>query len=114
MKRLILILALIFAPWGYAEAAKLEEKFLERKDALIDVLTKAQIDDAPLLFADARLQLYPQILGRGANGGGWEVIFTQQSIDRGRKCIQENEAALSRVEAQFGVNKEILVSLFAG
>ena len=112
MKKLILILILIFAPWGYAEGSKLEANFLEKKDALIEVLIKAQIDNAHILFSDARLQLYPQILERSANGSGWEVIFTQQSIDRGRKCTKENDAILSRVEAQFGVNKEILVSLF--
>ena len=112
MKKLVLVLILIFAPWGYAEGAKLEANFLEKKDTLIEVLTKAQIDDAHILFSDARLQLYPQILERSANGSGWEVIFTQQSIDRGRKCLKENDAILSRVESQFGVNKEILVSLF--
>ena len=112
MKKLILILILIFALWGDAEAAKLEANFLKKKDTLIEVLTKAQVDDAHILFSDARLQLYPQILERSANGTGWEVIFTQQSIDRGRRCIKENEAMLRRVEAQFGVNKEILVSLF--
>ncbi len=112
MKKLILILILIFALRGYAEASKLEANFLEKKDTLIEVLVKAQIDDAPILFSDARLEFYPQIFEMSANGSGWEVIFTRESIDRGRKCLKENDAILRRVETQFGVNKEILVSLF--
>ncbi len=112
MKRLILILTLVFALGGYAEAANLEAGFLEKKDTLIEMLTKAQIDDAQTLFADERLQLYPQILERSGSGGGWQVVFTPQSIERGRRCLKENEAILNRVEAQFGVDKEILVGLF--
>jgi len=112
VKRSILILILIFALWGYAEAAKLEANFLGKKDALIDVLIRAQIDNAHHLFSDARLQLYPEIFEPSTMGPGWEVIFTQESIARGRHCKKENEAILRRVEAQFGVNKEILVSLF--
>lgn len=112
MKKLILVLIVIFALRGYAEGAKLEVNFLEKKGTLMEVLINAQIDNAHILFSDARLQLYPQILERSANGSGWEVIFTRESIDRGRKCIKENDAILRRVEAQFGVNKEILVGLF--
>ena len=112
MKKLILILTLVFALGGYAEAAKLEANFLEKKDALIEVLAKAQIEDAHTLFSDVRLQLYPQILERSANGGGWEVIFTPQSVERGKRCLKENEVMLSRIEGKFGVNKEILVSLY--
>ena len=112
MKKPVLILILIFGLWGNAEGTKLEANFLEKKDTLIEVLTKAQIDDAHILFSDARLQLYPQILKSSANGSGWEVIFTQKSIERGRKCIKENDAVLRKIEVQFGVNKEILVSLF--
>lgn len=112
MKKLILILILVFALWGYAEAARLEENFLEKKGTLIEVLQKAQVDNAHILFSDERLQLYPQIFEPSTMGPGWEVIFTRESIARGRQCKKENEAILSRVEAQFGVNREILVSLF--
>jgi membrane-bound lytic murein transglycosylase B len=112
VKKLILILILIFALWGYAEAAGLEANFLEKKGTLIEMLIEAQIDNPHILFSDARLQLYPQILLSSGKGTGWEVVFTRESIDRGRKCIKENDAILSRVETQFGVNKEILVSLY--
>jgi membrane-bound lytic murein transglycosylase B len=112
VKKLILILILVFALRGYAEGSRLGANFLEKKDTLIEVLVKAQIDDAPILFSDARLELYPQLLEMSANGSGWEVIFTRESVDRGRKCLKENEAILRRVEARFGVNREILVSLF--
>jgi len=112
MKKLILILILLFAFFGYAEASKLEANFSKKKDSLIKELTEAQIDNARDLFSDTRLELYPQIFKRSAVGPGWEVVFTKESIDRGRQCINENDEILSRVEIQFGVNKEILVSLF--
>jgi membrane-bound lytic murein transglycosylase B len=112
MRKPIFILILVLALWEYTEAAKLEADFLKKKNSLIRVLAKAQIYDADILFSDARLQLYPEIFERSATSSGWEVIFTQESINRGRRCIKENEATLSRVEAQYGVNKEILVSLF--
>jgi membrane-bound lytic murein transglycosylase B len=112
MKKLLLILILLAAFCGSAEASKLEANFSKKKDFLIQVLIKAQIDNARDLFSDTRLGLYPQILKRSAVGPGWEVVFTQESIDRGRQCINENYETLSRVENQSGVNKEILVSLF--
>ena len=112
MTKLILMLILVFAFCGQAEASKLEANFLKKKDGLIKMLIKAQIDNAPDLFSDERLELYPEIFQRSTVTTGWEVVFTQESIDRGRRCIEENYAILSRIETQLGVKKEILVSLF--
>src|SRR3972149_443334 len=112
MKKLMFILILLYAFCGSAEASKLEANFSKKKESLIKMLIKAQIDNARDLFSDTRLELYPQIFKRSAVGSGWEVVFTQESIDRGRQCINENYEVLSRVEIQFGVNKEILVGLF--
>lgn len=76
------------------------------------MLIRVQIDNARDLFSDKRLELYPQIFKRSTAGPGWEVIFAQESVDRGRQCLNENYEALSRVEIRFGVEKEILVGLF--
>jgi hypothetical protein len=64
------------------EGAELEANFLEKKDALIGVLINAQIDNAHILFSDARLQLYPQILNSSANSSGWEVELPMKSPDK--------------------------------
>ena len=112
MKKVMFILILLYAFGGSAEASKLEANLSKKKESLIKMLIKAQIDNARDLFSDKRLELYPQIFKRSTVGSGWEVVFTQESIDRGRQCINENYELLSRVEIQFGVNKEILVGLF--
>jgi len=106
------IFIVIYAFCGSAEASKLEASFSKEKESLIKMLLKAQIGNARDLFSDKRLELYPQIFKRSTAGPGWEMVFTQESIDRGRKCLNENYEVLSRVEIQFAVDKEILVSLF--
>jgi membrane-bound lytic murein transglycosylase B len=112
MKKLMFFLILLYAFCGSAEASKLEASFSKKKESLIKMLMNAQIDNARDLFLDRRLELYPQIFKKSTAGPGWEVVFTEESIDRGRQCMNENYDALSRVEIRFGVNKEILVSLF--
>jgi membrane-bound lytic murein transglycosylase B len=112
MKKQILTLTLLFAFCGYADASSLEENFMKKKDSLIKTLIKAQIDNARALFSDARLALQSEILQGGTVATGWEAVFTEESVDRGRQCVERNYGILSRVESQFGINKEILVSLF--
>ncbi len=112
MKKLAFVLILMYAFCGSAEAAKLEASFSKKRESLIKLLIRAQVNNARDLFSDKRLELYPQIFKKSTAGPGWEVVFTQESIDRGRQCISENYDPLSRVEIRFGVNKEILVGLF--
>lgn len=112
MKKGIFILILLFAFCGYAQASPLERNFLKKKENLMKTLKGAQIDNARDLFLDARLKLYPEIFEGNKVDTEWEVIFTPGSIDRGRRCIKENNAILRKVERQFGVNKEILIGIF--
>lgn len=112
MRKLIIMIILTFASSGHAGVSNLEINWSKKKDSLIKMLMKAQVDNAYDLFSDARVEFYPEIFQRSTVTTGWEVVFTQESIERGRQCIEQNYAILSRVETRFGVNKEILVSLF--
>ena len=112
MKKWNLMLILLFAFYGHAEASQLETNFLKKKDNLIETLLMAQIENARDLFSDPRLKLYPEIFERSTIKTGWEVVFTQESIDRGKQCLRENDLRLRKVEIQYGVPKEILIGIY--
>jgi membrane-bound lytic murein transglycosylase B len=91
---------------------------IARKEVLVQKLLARGIDegDARALLDDARVAVYPAILqkkGKGINYFHRKFgLLTRSSIDRGRKVIRDNVHELKKIEATFGVQKEVLVSIY--
>jgi len=67
------------------------------------------------IFSDERVILYPQILERSGKSlpyfGKKFGLLTKNSIERGRKFLNDNNETLVRVEATYGVDKEIIIAI---
>ena len=73
-------------------------------------------EEVAAVFQDERVSLYPNIIGRSGKGIDYLHprfgLLTKESVARGRRGIEENVDALRKIEALFGVEKEVLVSVF--
>lgn len=72
-------------------------------------------EDIQRIFSDDRVELYPQILERTGKGlsyfGKKFGLLTKQSIERGRKVLNDNKGLLTTVEKSYSVDKEIIVAI---
>jgi len=68
------------------------------------------------IFSDKRFVIQPEILRQRSNGIGYFSekfgLFAGESISRGKKVLERRDGILQRVQNRFGVDKEILISIF--
>lgn len=71
-------------------------------------------EESERLLKDNRLALYPEILKQKSINYLHPRfgLLSQSSIRRGRKVLEENRAVLRRIEASYGVPREVLVAIF--
>lgn len=73
-------------------------------------------EEVAAVFQDARVALYPNIIGKSGKGIDYLHprfgLLTKESVARGRRVIEENLDALRKVEVLFGVDKEVLVAVY--
>ena len=69
----------------------------------------------PLLL-DRRLTLYPEILNRKEKGINYLHprfgLLSRSSVRRGRRVLKEHGTILKRIEASYGVPREVLVAIY--
>jgi membrane-bound lytic murein transglycosylase B len=93
---------------------------LSRTDA--DMLTQVfhaagfTTEEAQSLLADHRLALHPEILNQKGEGIDYLQprfgLLNRSSIQRGKRVLKEHRATLKRIEASYGVPREVLVAIF--
>jgi len=89
-----------------------------RKEFLVQklVVTGLAEVDARALLDDARVTLYPDILQKKGKGIDYFSrrfgLLTRSSIQQGQRVIRDNLVDLKRIEASFGVPKEVVVSIY--
>jgi membrane-bound lytic murein transglycosylase B len=92
--------------------------FNERKEALTQkLLTKGLREgEVRALFDDARVAIYPEILQKKGKGIDYFQrkfgLLARVSIERGQRVIRDNRDELKKIEALFGVEKEVLVAVY--
>ena len=92
--------------------------FNAQKEALIqELLTKGFGEgEARALLEDVRVEIYPEILhqkGKGINYFDRKFgLLTRASIESGQRVIRDNLDELKKIEASFGVEKEVLVAVY--
>lgn len=74
------------------------------------------MEDIEPLLRDSRLTLYPEILSQKTKGINYLHprfgLLTRTSIKRGQHVLKENRATLTKIEASYGVPREVLVAIF--
>ncbi len=89
-----------------------------RKELLWEKLKLNGFADEELqkVFLDERIVLYPEILekkGKGLNYFNRKFgLLTRSSVDRGRKILNDNKTLFRDIEAQYHVEKEVVVAIF--
>jgi membrane-bound lytic murein transglycosylase B len=89
-----------------------------RKEVLVQKLVAHGFaeEEVAAVFQDERVALHPNIIGRSGKGINYLHpkfrLLTKESVARGRRVIEENLDALRKIEALFGVEKEILVGVY--
>ena len=72
-------------------------------------------DDLTRVFSDPRVALYPEIVERRGKGldytGRRFGLLTKMSVKQGKKVLSDNEVILRKIEAAYGVGREILVAI---
>jgi membrane-bound lytic murein transglycosylase B len=99
--------------WGEEPA-----DFNEHKEVLVQKLLVKGFGEveARALFDDSRVAIYPDILEKKGKGIDYFHrkfgLLTRSSIERGQRIIRDNLAELRKIEAFFGVEKEVLVAVY--
>lgn len=92
--------------------------FGAKKEVLVQKLLVRGLGEgeARTLLNDARVAVYPEILEKKGKGIDYFHpkfgLLTRASIERGRQVIRDNLTELNRIEASFGVEKEVLVAVY--
>jgi membrane-bound lytic murein transglycosylase B len=92
--------------------------FNERKEALGQKLLAKGFSEREVraLFDDARVAIYPEILQKKGKGIDYFHkkfgLLTRTSIERGQRVIRDNLDELKKIEALFGVEKEVVVAIY--
>jgi len=110
--RLLIILIVLFI--GTTAFA-----YKDHKSQLVNKLIKAGAgkDIVVATFRDSRLKTYPELL-KSIKGDGYNYfdpvngILTEESLCRGKMVLAENAWLLDQIESEYGIRKEVLVSIF--
>ncbi|HUJ89894.1 MAG TPA: lytic murein transglycosylase, partial [Syntrophorhabdales bacterium] len=92
--------------------------FNAQKEALVQKLLMKGFGEgeARALLEDARVEIYPEILhqkGKGINYFDRKFgLLARTSIERGQRVIRDNLDELKKIEAAFGVEREVLVAVY--
>ena len=92
--------------------------FNKRKEVLAQKLLTKGLSEGEVraLFDDTRVAMYPEILQKKGKGIDYFHrkfgLLTRTSIERGQRIIRDNLDELKRIEALFGVEKEVLVAVY--
>jgi membrane-bound lytic murein transglycosylase B len=92
--------------------------FNERKEVLGQKLLAKGFSEREVraLFDDARVAIYPEILQKKGKGIDYFHkkfgLLTRTSIERGQRVIRDNLDELKKIEALFGVEKEVVVAIY--
>ena len=72
-------------------------------------------DDLTRVFSDPRVALYPEIVERRGKGldytGRRFALLTKMSVKQGKKVLSDNGVILRKIEAAYGVGREVLVAI---
>lgn len=72
-------------------------------------------DELGRIFSDSRLVLYTGIVekrGKGLNYFNRKFgLLTKKSIEQGQKILRENRESFQKIEALFGVDKEVILGI---
>ena len=75
-------------------------------------LTEQELDR---VFSDPRVALYPEIVERRGKGldytGRRFGLLTKMSVKQGKKVLDDNGVILRKIEAAYGVGREVLVAI---
>jgi membrane-bound lytic murein transglycosylase B len=110
---IVLMLALAASPAG----AAVYSSYSERLEGLFSRLTARGWPEETLaaLLADERVTIYPENVGRKGKGLNYRSrqfgLFTKKSVKEGRAVLQANQPLLRKIEADYGVAKEVLVAI---
>jgi membrane-bound lytic murein transglycosylase B len=109
-----MLLAIAWSPFLSAET---DPEYNEKLTMLRARLAAEGFETAYLdrLFADERVVLYPEIVVR--TGTGFDYLnrrfglLTESSVERGRNLLRQNRELFDDIEKQFGVSREIVISI---
>jgi len=114
----ILIVVIVFPlVFSYPVHGEIDSQYSDQINILTTKLlvTGFSEEEIQRIFSDERVILYPQILERSGKGlpyfGKKFGLLTKQSIERGRKFLNENKEVLVRVEETYGVDKETIIAI---
>jgi membrane-bound lytic murein transglycosylase B len=108
-----LLLHLLSSPAG----ATVQSDYLGKQNELIQRLLARGFSEQDLypVFSDDRVTVYPAIVGRSGKGinylGRSFGLLAKKSLLEGRMVLQHNQTLLRRIEADYGVEKEVLVAV---
>ncbi|MCU0578740.1 MAG: lytic murein transglycosylase [Desulfobacterota bacterium] len=105
--------------WGTGAPgwAAIEPSYQKRLEGLLQRLQERGFSEAELIrsFEDNRVTLYPEILERRGKGLNYRTrqfgLFTKKSVREGRAVLQTHRSLLRKVEAEYGVGREVLVAI---
>ena len=113
----LLLSTLFFLADGPPALAAVEPPYNEKLGELIQKLKVRGFPEKPLseIFSDSRVTLYPAIVGRAGKGldylGRRFGLLTRTSIQQGKFVMAANREPLRKIEAAYGVGREVLVAI---
>jgi membrane-bound lytic murein transglycosylase B len=116
LPRLLLIVLLLIGTAAHGWAA-VDSLYQERVEGLLQRLQERGLSEEELLrsFSDSRVTLYPEILERRGKGLNYRTrrfgLFTKKSVKEGGAVLQANRSLLQKIEAAYGVDREVLVAI---
>jgi membrane-bound lytic murein transglycosylase B len=112
-----LLSALFLLAQGPDAPAAVEPLYNEKLGELIQRLKVRGLPEEALseIFSDSRVTLYPTIVGKTGKGldylGRRFGLLTRTSVQRGKSMMAANRERLRKIEAAYGVRREILVAI---
>jgi membrane-bound lytic murein transglycosylase B len=113
---IITVIGLLFM-FSSPVTGEIDPQYKDRIDTLTAkiLVTGFSEEEIRQIFSDERVMIYPQILERSGKGLPYFSkkfgLLTKKSLERGQKFLNENKEVLVRVEANYGVDKEIIIAI---
>jgi len=113
----LLLSSLFLLADGPTALAAVEPAYNEKLRELIQKLKVRDLPEGVLseVFSDSRVTLYPAIVGRTGKGldylGRRFGLLTRTSVKRGQSVMAANRERLRKIEAAYGVGREVLVAI---
>lgn len=113
---IITVIGLLFM-FSSPVTGEIDPQYKDRIDTLTAkiLVTGFSEEEIRQIFSDERVMIYPQILERSGKGLPYFSkkfgLLTKKSLEQGQKFLNENKEVLVRVEANYGVDKEIIIAI---